>query len=69
MPGEDVLLPLRADDRRQAVDAVPKVDGLTRQQNTDGPGQEMQVSPECREELGEIASVRAGEKPKCHAAG
>lgn len=67
--GVQVLLPLAADDGAQPVNRVAHVDGLRSQQDANGTGEAEHASADRREQLGQVAGVRADrEADYCSAA-
>ena len=55
----EALLPLVADDGAQPINAVSHVNTLCSEENPDGSGEEQHRLPERRQQLREVADVRA----------
>ena len=68
MAGEEILFPLAADDRRQAIDAVAHVARLSGEQNPDRLGKKQHRSAQRRDRLSHVRRVGADRKAQGEAA-
>ena len=63
VPGEDVLLPRVLNQRHEPVDAVAHVHRLRRQENPYGSREQKHLSPERREQLGQVSGIGPDGEP------